>query len=104
MLCLLMILRQAMQYFIVYKKITVHFALSVILLLGTALLDTTTGSIVMANNGQASQKAMKLAEKQTNGKALKTKYFEQGNKKGYKVRILKEGKISHVFIGLNRLK
>ena len=82
----------------------VHLVLSVILLLGTALLDTTTDSIAMANNGQASQKAMKLAEKQTNGKALKTQYFEQGNKKGYKVRILKEGKISHVFIGLNRLK
>ena len=52
----------------------------------------------------ASQKAMKMAEQQTQGKAVKTQYFDQGNKKGYKVRILKDGKVSHVFISLARIK
>jgi len=93
-----------MQYFLICKKLTIYSIMSVILLLGAALLDTTTDSTALAKNGQSSQKAMKLAEQQTNGKALKTKYFEKGNKKGYKVRILKEGKISHVFISLNKLK
>ncbi len=92
-----------MQYFLVYKKITLHLVMSVIFLLSTALLDTTSNFVALAKSNQASQKAMRLAEKQTKGKALKTKYFEQGNKKGYKVRILKEGKVSHIFIDLNKL-
>jgi len=47
------------------------------------------------------QKAMDAAEKQTNGKAIGAKFLQKGEKKGYKVRIFKEGKVSHVFIPIN---
>ncbi len=62
------------------------------------------GFNVQAAEGNASQKAMKLAESQTQGKAVSSKFMQQGNTKGYKVRILKDGKISHVFISLNQVQ
>lgn len=70
----------------------------------SALIVLFSGSPVFAQQASASQKAMKIAEQQTQGKAVKTKYFESGNKKGYKVRILKNGNVSHVFISLAQLK
>lgn len=63
-----------------------------------------SSSPTFAEQAGASQKAMKIAEQQTQGKAVNTKYFEQGDKKGYKVRILKDGKVSHIFINLSQLK
>ena len=50
-----------------------------------------------------SQKAMKLAETQTDGKAVSSKYVQEGDKTGYKVRILKDGNVSHVFISLDSI-
>ena len=63
-----------------------------------------SSSPTFAEQANASQKAMKIAEQQTQGKAVNTKYFEQGGQKGYKVRILKDGKVSHIFISLSQLK
>ena len=93
-----------MQYFLMYKKTICHLAMSICLLLGAVLLDTSIDSMALANNSKEQQKAMKIAEKLTQGKALKSKLSAQGGKKGYKVRILKDGKISHTFIGLEKLK
>ena len=59
---------------------------------------------VMAASGNDSQQAMKIAEQQTKGKAVSSKFIQQGEKKGYKVRILKGGKVSHIFISLKQLQ
>lgn len=62
------------------------------------------GFNAQAAEGNASQKAMKLAESQTQGKAVSSKFMQQGSAKGYKVRILKGGKISHIFISLDQVQ
>ena len=59
---------------------------------------------VQAAEVNASQKAMKVAEGKTQGKAVSSKFMQQGGKKGYKVRILKGGKISHIFISLDQVQ
>ena len=50
-----------------------------------------------------SQKAMNIAESITKGKAIGAKLIQKGDQKGYKVRIMKQGKVSHVFISLQQL-
>ncbi len=62
------------------------------------------GFNAQAAEANASQKAMKMAESQTQGKAVSSKFMQQGKKKGYKVRILKGSKISHVFISLEQVQ
>jgi hypothetical protein len=62
-----------------------------------------------SNNASAaemndSQKAMQVAENTTQGKAIGAKFIQKGKLKGYKVRIMKDGKISHVFVSLQQLQ
>lgn len=61
------------------------------------------GSSAYAQSANSSQKAMKLAESQTKGKAVNTKFVDKDGKQGYKVRILKDGKVSHVYISLQQI-
>ncbi len=74
-----------------------------VLLLGVLSMSFMSADI-MASGGNNSQQAMKVAEQQTKGKAVSSKFIQQGEKKGYKVRILKGGKVSHVFISLTQLQ
>lgn len=67
-------------------------------------LPVLTGVNVQAADANASQKAMKIAESQTQGKAVSTKFVQEGGREGYKVRILKDGKISHIFISLSQVQ
>lgn len=81
------------------KKVIANIIISLHL-----LLVAMHAPMAFAQSADASQKAMKYAEKRTNGKAIKTQYFANAKKKGYKVRVLKDGKVSHVFIRLSELK
>ena len=62
------------------------------------------GFNAQAAEGNVNQKAMKIAESQTQGKAVSSKFVQQGNQKGYKVRILKDGEISHIFISIDQVQ
>ena len=59
---------------------------------------------VVAFSKTDNQKAMEYAEQQSDGKAIGAKFITKGKKKGYKVRIIKDGKISHLFIALEQLQ
>jgi len=47
--------------------------------------------------------AMQIAEQQTQGKAVRAQYKETANKSGFRVRLLKKGKVIHTFISMQRI-
>lgn len=59
---------------------------------------------VYAQGMSRADKAMNIAENATGGQALGVRFVDKPNRKGYRVRILKNGKVSHIFIALRELR
>lgn len=59
---------------------------------------------VYAKNMNSAEQAMNIAESSTGGKALGARYVDKGSKKGYRVRIIKNGKVRHMFVPLRKLR
>jgi len=83
-----------------YKKILTTLCVVSFLLLSNL-------SWALSKEGETkteNQKAMYIAEERSKGKAIGAKLVQKGNRKGYRVRILKNGKITHLFIPLIQLR
>jgi len=94
------LLNQSSRFIIESKKklITTFIILLQIVVFSLPVLNANAQEL------NPSQKAMKIAESQTNGKAVGSKYVQEGKKIGYKVRILKDGKVSHVFVAIEKVQ
>jgi len=57
----------------------------------------------LASDGRSKAIAMQIAEQQTQGKAVRAQYKETANKSGFRVRLLKNGKVIHTFISMQRI-
>lgn len=57
----------------------------------------------LASDGRSKAIAMQIAEQQTQGKAVRAQYRETSNKAGFRVRLLKNGKVIHTFISMQRI-
>lgn len=78
-------------------KVFISIVLAVCLMSQPALAQS-------AGSPQAKQRAMQIAEQRTNGKSLGARFINSEGKRGYRVRVFKDGKVRHVFIPLAALR
>lgn len=85
-----------------YMKNATSMIVKLMLLLAVCFL--LVSNVAWSFSKTDNQKAMEFAEQQSNGKAIGAKFIQKGNKQGYKVRIIKDGKVRHLFIALEQLQ
>lgn len=71
-------------------------------LLVIGIIASTTQS-TLASDGRSKALAIQIAESQTRGKAVRAKYIQTAEKSGFNVRLLKDGKVIHTFISMQRI-
>ena len=74
----------------------------VTILLLTGILSASQPVVASDENSKAI--AMQLAEQQTNAKAVRAKFKKTANSSGFRVRLMKDGKVIHTFIPMQRIK
>ena len=82
------------------NKFTLKIVISITLLMASVMCLTQPA---FASDGQSKQIAMQIAEKQTKGKAVRAQYKEMADKSGFRVRLLKEGKVIHTFVSMQQI-
>lgn len=76
-------------------------------LASTLLLLAINASPVIAADAlgaQAKAQAMQMAERETQGKSISARFIQTEKRRGFRVRVLKDGKVKHVFIAASRLQ
>lgn len=58
----------------------------------------------LASDGRSKSIAMQIAEQETNAKAVRAKYKEAAGNSGFRVRLMKDGKVIHKFVSMKRIK
>ncbi|MGH1543488.1 MAG: hypothetical protein ACRBHB_24025 [Arenicella sp.] len=58
-------------------------------------------AFAQSDQAQAKERAMQMAEQQTNGKSLSARFVDRNGRTGFQVRVFKKGKVQHVFIPMS---
>lgn len=81
------------------------FALKTLLAITLVIIySLSLSQAVHASDGKSKAVAIQIAEQQTKGKAVRAQFKDAGKQSGFRVRLMKEGKVIHKFVSMQQIK